>query len=172
MMTRPYNVLFLCSGNSARSILAEAALRHWGQGKFQAFSAGSTPKGQVHPLTLDLLRSLHLPVDGYRSKSWNEFAAPGAPTLDFVFTVCDNAAAEVCPIWPGQPMSAHWGVADPAAATGTERQQRDAFTKAFRELEARIKIFVNLPIAALDRTRLQQQVAEIGHAGSSSAINE
>ena len=159
-----YHVLFLCTGNSARSILAEAALRRWGEDRFVAYSAGSQPKGQVHPLTLDLLRSMHLPTEGLRSKSWNEFASPSAPHLDFVFTVCDNAASEVCPIWPGQPMTAHWGVEDPAAVSGTERQQRDAFVKAFRELEARIKIFVNLPMASLDRARLQQRIDDLGRA--------
>ena len=157
-----YNVLFLCTGNSARSVLAEAALKRWGQGKFKAFSAGSQPKGQVHPLTLQLLTELHLPTEGLRSKSWDEFAQPGAPPLDFVFTVCDNAAGEVCPVWPGQPMTAHWGVEDPAAVEGTDAHRHAAFSKAYRELEARIKIFVSLPIASLDRARLQKRVDEIG----------
>lgn len=161
-----YNVLFLCTGNSARSILAEAALRHWGGDEFRAYSAGSKPKGQVHPLTLELLRSLHLPVEGLRSKSWDEFAQPGAPRLDFIFTVCDNAAGETCPIWPGQPMTAHWGVEDPAAVEGSEREKRDAFERAFRELETRIKIFVSLPIAALERSRLQRQVEQIARSRS------
>jgi arsenate reductase (thioredoxin) len=157
-----YNVLFLCTGNSARSILAEAALRRWGAGKFQAFSAGSHPKGEVHPLTLDLLHQLRLPMQGLRSKSWNEFAGPGAPPLHFVFTVCDSAANEICPIWPGQPMTAHWGVANPAAVSGSEAIRRDAFKRAFRELEARVKILVSLPLATLDRIRLKQSLDEIG----------
>lgn len=157
-----YNVLFLCTGNSARSILAEAALRRWGAGKFQAFSAGSQPRGEIHPLTIELLRELRLPTEGLRSKSWDEFARADAPRLDFVFTVCDNAAGEVCPIWPGQPMTAHWGVADPAASEGSLAVQRTAFHKAFRELEARIKIFVNLPIASLERIQLQQRISDIG----------
>lgn len=157
-----YNVLFLCTGNSARSILAEAALRRWGAGKFQAFSAGSQPRGEIHPLTIELLRELRLPTEGLRSKSWDEFARADAPRLDFVFTVCDNAAGEVCPIWPGQPMIAHWGVADPAASEGSLAVRRTAFHKAFRELEARIKIFVNLPIASLERMQLQQRISDIG----------
>ena len=164
MSDRIYNVLFLCTGNSARSILAEAALTRWGQGKFRAFSAGSHPKGQVHPLALELLGQLHLPTQGYRSKNWDEFAAAGAPSLDFVFTVCHNAAGEVCPVWPGQPMTAHWGVEDPAAVEGSEDHKRAAFKKAYRELEARIKIFANLPLASLDRTRLKQRVDDIGRS--------
>lgn len=146
--SRPYHVLFLCTGNSARSILAEAALNRWGGGKFVGLSAGSRPKGRVHPLTLELLQQLQLPTTGLRSKSWDEFAAAGAPQLDFIFTVCENAAGEVCPIWPGQPITAHWGVEDPAAVTGSEAHQREAFRKAYTELEARIKIFVSLPLAA------------------------
>ena len=137
-------------------------MRRWGEGKFNAFSAGSHPKGQVHPLALELLRELQLPTEGLRSKSWDEFAQGGAPPLDFIFTVCDNAAGEVCPIWPGQPMTAHWGVEDPAAVTGTQDQQRAAFRKAHRELEARIKIFASLPLATLDRTRLQARLDDIG----------
>lgn len=164
MSDRKYNVLFLCTGNSARSILAEAALRRWGAGIFIAFSAGSHPKGQVHPLAIELLAQMRLPTEGLRSKSWDEFAQEGAPALDFVFTVCDNAAGEVCPIWPGQPMTAHWGVEDPAAIEGTDEQKRSAFKKAYGELEARIKVFANLPIAALDRTRLKQQVVDIGRS--------
>jgi arsenate reductase len=159
---RTYHVLFLCTGNSARSLLAEAALNHWGAPKFKAFSAGSHPKGTVHPLTLGLLRELQLPIAGLRSKSWDEFAGPGAPRLDFVFTVCDNAAGEVCPIWPGQPMTAHWIVQDPAAVEGSEAHRRDAFKKAYRELEARIKIFTHLPVASLERTRLEQRLVDIG----------
>jgi protein-tyrosine-phosphatase len=169
MSEMPLNVMFLCTGNSARSILAEAALNHWGAGRFRAFSAGSFPKGQVHPMAIELLKQMNLPTEGFRSKSWNEFAQPGAPPLDFVFTVCDNAAEEVCPIWPGQPMTAHWGVADPAAVTGDEAHQRAAFKKAYRELEARIKIFINLPLAALDRTRLKAHVDGIGRTHSDVA---
>lgn len=169
MSDRPYNVLFLCTGNSARSILAEAALNRWSAGKFRAFSAGSQPKGQVHPFTLELLQQLQLPIDGLRSKSWDEFARDGAPRLDFVFTVCDNAAGEVCPIWPGQPMSAHWGVEDPAAVQGTDDLKRNAFKKAFRELEARIRIFASLPIATLERMHLKQRVDEIGRSHSDVA---
>ena len=169
MSERTYNVLFLCTGNSARSILAEVALRRWGAGKFNAFSAGSQPKGQVHPLAIELLRRLQLPTEGLRSKSWREFAQPDAPRLDFVLTVCDKAAGEVCPIWPGQPVTAHWGVEDPAAVEGTEARRREAFSKAFRELEARIKIFASLPMTALERTRLKQRVDEIGRSHSDVA---
>jgi arsenate reductase len=159
-----YNVLVLCTGNSARSILGEALLNHWGKGRFTAFSAGSHPKGEVHPLALDVLRRHRLPTDGLRSKSWDEFAAPGAPPMHFVFTVCDNAAAEVCPIWPGQPMTAHWGIADPAAATGSEEVQRRAFDRAFRELDARIKIFTSLRVESLDRLALQRELDAIGRS--------
>jgi arsenate reductase len=169
MSEAQYNVLFLCTGNSARSILAEAALRRWGQGRFRSFSAGSLPKGEVNPFALELLRQLQLPVDGLRSKSWDEFAQPGAPRMDFVFTVCDNAAGEVCPIWPGQPITAHWGVEDPAAIVGSDDQKRTAFKKAFRELEARIRIFASLPIATIERARLKQRVDEIGSAQSDVA---
>jgi arsenate reductase (thioredoxin) len=164
-----YNVLFLCTGNSARSILAEAALKRWGQGKFNSFSAGSMPKGEINPFALELLKQLQLPLDELRSKSWDEFAQSGAPRLDFVFTVCDNAAGEVCPIWPGQPMTAHWGVEDPAAVEGSDDHKRLAFKKAFRELEARIKIFASLPIATIERSRLKQRVDEIGRAQSDVA---
>ncbi len=157
-----YNVLFLCTGNSARSILAESILNREGQGRFKAFSAGSQPKGHVHPFALELLRKLNHPTAGLRSKSWNEFAAAGAPHLDFVFTVCDNAAAEVCPVWPGQPMTAHWGVPDPAAAEGTEAERHLAFAEAYRMLHNRISIFVSLPIAAIDRLSLQKRLEEIG----------
>lgn len=166
MNDRKYDVLFLCTGNSARSILAEAALRRWGADQFVSYSAGSQPKGAVHPLAIELLEHMQLPTTGMRSKSWDEFAVPGAPHLDFVFTVCDNAAGEVCPIWPGQPMTAHWGVEDPAAVEGTLDQKRAAFKKAYRELEARIKIFSSLPIKALDRTRLQQRIDELGRSRS------
>jgi arsenate reductase len=159
---RTYNVLFLCTGNSARSILAESLLNHWGKGKFRGYSAGSFPKGQVHPISVALLQQLNLPTEGLRSKSWNEFAAPGAPPLDFVFTVCDNAAGEVCPVWPGQPMTAHWGVADPAAVAGTEAQKWEAFRAALRALENRIRLFISLPIAALDKMTLKARVDSIG----------
>ena len=162
MPDRPYNVLFLCTGNSARSIVAEAILWREGAGKFNAFSAGSQPKGQVHPYALDLLRQLNHPVADLRSKDWDEFAEAGAPALDFVFTVCDNAAAEVCPIWPGQPMTAHWGLPDPAAAEGSEAEKRLAFADTYRMLKNRIAIFVNLPIASLDRLSLQKKLAGIG----------
>jgi protein-tyrosine-phosphatase len=159
---RPYNVLFLCTGNSARSIIAEVILNRAGQGKFQAFSAGSQPKGQIHPYAIDLLRKMHYETAGLRSKSWSEFALPDAPKLDFVFTVCDNAAAEVCPVWPGQPMTAHWGVPDPAAATGTEAELRLAFADALRMLTNRINIFVSLPLRSLDQLTLQRQLDAIG----------
>jgi len=159
---KPYNVLFLCTGNSARSIMAEVILNRAGQGKFRAFSAGSQPKGQVHPYALDLLRRLNFDVTGLRSKSWKEFSGPDAPKLDFVFTVCDNAAQEVCPLWPGQPMTAHWGVPDPAAAAGTEAEVRFAFADALRMLTNRINIFVSLPIRSLDQLTLQKQLDSIG----------
>jgi arsenate reductase len=161
MITPPYRVLFLCTGNSARSIMAESLLRHWGKAEFVAYSAGSHPKGEVHPLALDLLERMRLPFDGLRSKSWDEFARPGAPQLDFVITVCDQAAGEVCPIWPGQPMTAHWGVADPADAKGTNRDKIFAFRRALMELENRIKVFVSLPLRQLDRIKLQQHMDEI-----------
>ncbi|MEZ5669059.1 MAG: arsenate reductase ArsC [Alphaproteobacteria bacterium] len=162
MAERPYNVLFLCTGNSARSILAEAILARAGAGRFVAFSAGSHPKGAVHPYALDLLGRLNHDVAFARSKSWDEFAAPGAPKMDFVFTVCDSAAAEVCPVWPGQPMTAHWGVPDPAAAEGSEAERRLAFADAYRMLSNRISVFVALPMTALDRLSLQRRLSEIG----------
>jgi len=162
MTEENFNVLFLCTGNSARSIMAEALLNHWGKPHFQGLSAGSYPKGAVHPLALELLESCGLPTAGMRSKSWDEFAQPGAPNLDFVFTVCDNAAGEVCPVWPGQPVTAHWGVEDPAAAVGSEREQRLAFRRAYAILESRIRLFLSLPLAKLDRMRLKEQVAAIG----------
>ena len=164
MSDRPYNVLFLCTGNSARSILAEALINHWGRGSFVGYSAGSFPKGKVHPIALDLLEHLNMPTEGMRSKSWDEFAKPGAPQLDFVFTVCDNAAAEECPVWPGQPMTAHWGVADPAAVEGSDTDKWLAFRQAFHELESRIKIFTSLPIKSLDRVKLQERLREIGQS--------
>jgi arsenate reductase len=162
MAERIYNVLFLCSGNSARSILAEAILNNRGQGRFKAFSAGSYPKGAVHPLALALLERQDLPTEGLRSKSWDEFARPGAPPLDFVFTVCDNAAGEVCPVWPGQPMTAHWGQSDPAAVEGTDLDKTSAFRDAFRMLERRIALFMALPISTLDRLALGNKVREVG----------
>jgi arsenate reductase len=161
MTDRPYHVLFLCTGNSARSILAEALINHWGKGRFIGYSAGSRPAGRVNPIAIELLRHLQLPTEGLRSKSWDEFAAPGAPQLDFVFTVCDNAAGELCPFWPGQPMSAHWGVEDPPAE-GTDTEKWLAFRKAFRELENRIRILVSLKISSLDRLSLQNRLQEIG----------
>ena len=162
--THSYAVLFLCTGNSARSIMAEAVLNRAGRGRFRAFSAGSHPKGQIHPYAIDLLRRLHYDVTDLRSKSWSEFAAPDAPRLDFVFTVCDNAAAEACPIWPGQPMTAHWGVPDPAVATGNEAEVRLAFADALRMLTNRIDIFVSLPMRSLDRLTLQKRLDSIGKA--------
>jgi arsenate reductase (thioredoxin) len=159
---QPFNVLFLCTGNSARSIIAEAILNREGRGMFRAFSAGSQPKGKVHPYTLDLLRKLNFDTESFRSKNWNEFAGPDAPKLDFVFTVCDNAAGEACPFWPGQPMTAHWGVPDPAAATGGEAEVRLAFADAFRMLNNRISVFVSLPIRSLDKLTLQRQLDSIG----------
>jgi protein-tyrosine-phosphatase len=159
-----FNVLFVCTGNSARSILAEAILNRVGAGRFKAYSAGSMPKGQVHPAALALLKKLNHPTAGLRSKSWDEFAQEGAPKLDFVFTVCDNAAGEVCPIWPGQPMSAHWGLPDPAAATGSDAEIAAAFAETYRLLSNRIGIFVNLPIASLDRLSLQSRLDSIGRA--------
>ena len=162
MPEQPYNVLFLCTGNSARSILAESLLNHLGKNRFRGFSAGSFPKGTVHPLALDTLKQRGLPTEGFRSKSWDEFAAPGAPSLDFIFTVCDNAAGEVCPIWPGKPMTAHWGIPDPAAVEGTNAEKVAAFHTAFQALETRIKAFIGLPIASLDKARLKTQLDLIG----------
>jgi arsenate reductase len=162
MNPKPYNVLFLCTGNSARSIMAERLMEHWGKGRFRAFSAGSHPTGTVNPLAIAVLEKAHLRTDNLRTKSWDEFAAPGAPNLDFVFTVCDQAAGEMCPVWPGQPMTAHWGVADPAAATGSDEQRLHAFRDAFRLLENRIKLFVSLPIEKLDKLTLSRKLREIG----------
>jgi arsenate reductase (thioredoxin) len=166
MNDKPFNVLFLCTGNSARSILAEALVNYWGRGKFRGYSAGSHPRGAVHPIALDLLRQMRLPTDGLRSKSWDEFSAAGAPEVDFVFTVCDNAAGESCPVWQGSPMKAHWGVVDPAAVTGSETDRWLAFRQAFRELESRIKIFTSLPIRSLDRAKLQERLSEIGRSSA------
>jgi protein-tyrosine-phosphatase len=162
MTERVFNVLFLCTGNSARSVMAEAILNRLGQGKFRAFSAGSQPKGKIHPYTLDLLRKTNFDVSGMRSKSWLEFAQPDAPQLDFVFTVCDDAAGETCPVWPGQPMTAHWGVPDPAAAKGNEAEIRFAFADTMRMLTNRISIFVSLPLTSLDRLSLQKRLDAIG----------
>ncbi len=162
MTGKVYNVLFLCTGNSARSILAEALLNRWGQGKFRGYSAGSQPTGKVNPLALDILQRHGFPTEGLRSKAWDEFAVPSAPTMDFVFTVCDNAANEVCPVWPGQPMTAHWGVADPAAVEGSELEKIQAFREAFRVLEKRIQAFVNLPVPLLDKIKLKQEIDQIG----------
>ena len=163
MAERPFNVLFLCTGNSARSIMAEAILNKIGAGEFRAFSAGSQPKGQVHAGTIRLLQDLDYDTAQFRSKSWSEFAKPGAPPLDFVFTVCDNAAGEACPVWPGQPMTAHWGVPDPAEACGSEAAIALAFKDAYRMLFQRIGIFTALPIRGLDKLSLQNKLREIGH---------
>jgi len=162
MRERSYNVLFLCTGNSARSILAEVLIEHWGKGRFNGYSAGSFPRGVAHPLALDLLEARHLRTHGLCSKSWGEFAGPGAPVMDFVFTVCDQAAGEVCPVWPGNPVTAHWGVSDPAAVGGTEGDRRRAFLDTYLALENRIKVFIALPIDKLDRMALKRSVDEIG----------
>jgi arsenate reductase (thioredoxin) len=169
MADRPFDVLFLCTGNSARSIMAEAILNRAGQGKFRAFSAGSHPKGRVHPYALELLKRLHYEVSGLRSKNWTEFAEAGAPKFDFVFTVCDNAAAEACPIWPGQPMTAHWGIPDPAEATGNEAEIRLAFADALRMLTNRINIFISLPMRSLGQLALQKELDAIGRTSEAPA---
>jgi arsenate reductase len=163
---KSFNVLFLCTGNSARSILAEVYLNRAGQGRFTAHSAGSHPAGKVNPFALELLEKNRLPTAGLRSKNWDEFARPGAPKLDFVFTVCDNAAGEVCPVWPGQPVTAHWGVEDPAAVTGGDDARRRAFMKAFAELSARINLLIALPLDKLDRLTLKRKLDEIGRTGA------
>ena len=165
----PYNVLFLCTGNSARSILAEAILGRLGAGRFKAWSAGSMPTGKVNPHAMALLRQMNLPTDGLRSKSWEEFSGPDAPNLDFVFTVCDNAAQEVCPIWPGQPMTAHWGLPDPAAAQGSDAEIALAFADTYRMLCQRLGIFVNLPIDKLDKISLKRRLDDIGHPAEAPA---
>jgi len=162
MAEKVYNVLFLCTGNSARSIMAERLVERWGQGRFRGFSTGSQPKGAVNPLALEVLRRNNYVTDGLRSKDWAELADPSAPRMDFVFTVCDKAAAEVCPAWPGQPMTAHWGIGDPAAVQGDDLARMTAFRTAFRELQNRISIFVNLPFASLDKLKLQKKLDEIG----------
>jgi arsenate reductase len=163
-MADAYNVLFLCTGNSARSILGEAVLNAEGKGRFHAFSAGSFPKGVVHPLSLELLKQTGLPTDGLRSKSWDEFAEPGAPRMDFIFTVCDQAAGEVCPVWPGHPVTAHWGLPDPAAAEGSEAQKMQAFRDTFRALSNRIRVFAELPFDKLDKIKLKARLDEIGRS--------
>ncbi|HXF53305.1 MAG TPA: arsenate reductase ArsC [Hyphomicrobiaceae bacterium] len=166
---RPYNVLFLCTHNSARSIIAECVMNRLGAGKFKAYSAGSQPSGRIHPYAIELLARLNYDTGGLRSKSWEEFARPGAPDLDFVFTVCDDAADEVCPVWPGQPMSAHWGLADPSRVEGSEAERRLAFAETHRMLNQRISIFVSLPIASLDRLSLKRRLEEIGRMPASPA---
>jgi arsenate reductase len=168
-MAESFNVLFLCTGNSARSIMAEAILKKVGAGKFRAFSAGSHPKGSVHPEALRLMQSLSYEISGFRSKSWSEFADPGAPLLDFVFTVCDNAAGEACPLWPGQPMTAHWGVPDPAQARGNPAEVALAFKDTYRMLNQRIGIFVSLPLRSLDQLSLQRKLREIGQTQDATA---
>jgi arsenate reductase len=166
-----YNVLFLCTGNSARSILAQSVINKLGKGKFRGFSAGSHPKGQAHPMALALLQKLDYPTEGLRSKSWDEFATPDAPRLDFVFTVCNNAAGEVCPHWPGQPMTAHWGIPDPAAVKGSDVEKSLAFREAFRSMETRIKLFLSLPLASIDRMRLKERLDAIGRAPNPGTNN-
>lgn len=162
MPERIYNVLFLCTGNSARSILAEAIMNHLGKGQFRAFSAGSSPKGGVHPLTLEALRTAGIATDGLRSKAWDEFAKPDAPNMDFVFAVCDNAAGETCPVWPGQPMTAHWGIEDSAAVQGTPFQQQAAFDAALRFMRNRITAFMSLPLSSIDRLTMASRLRNIG----------
>lgn len=170
MTEKTYNVLFICTGNSARSIMAEALMNHAGRGRFKAFSAGSHPTGKVNPLALQALSWLHLPTEGHRSKSWDEFAQPDSPRLDFVLTVCDNAAGEVCPVWPGQPMSAHWGVPDPAAAEGSDEEKLRHFHDAALTLKRRIELMLALPLARLDALSLQHELREIGKTGKTAAV--
>ncbi len=169
MTDRSFNVLFLCTGNSARSIMAEALLNSLGKGRFRAYSAGSHPKGEVHPLARELIEKNRLPVENLRSKSWDEFAKPGAPQMDFVFTVCDNAAGEMCPVWPGRPITAHWGIPDPALVTGPEEIRRKAFLAAYEQLSERLSIFVKLPVPSLDPRALQKKLKEIGRIGADAA---
>jgi arsenate reductase (thioredoxin) len=168
MTDRPFNVLFLCTHNSARSIIAECIVNRVGMGKFRGYSAGSQPRGEIHPLALALLRRLNYDTKGLRSKSWEDFTGPEAPQLDFVFTVCDNAANEVCPVWPGQPMTAHWGVPDPSLATGSDAERAFAFADTHRMLNQRIGIFVNLPLGSLDKLTLQKRLDDIGRARSAA----
>lgn len=170
-MARVFNVLFVCTANSARSLMAESMLNQAGAGQFRAFSAGSQPSGEVHPLVLDLLERNHMDTGGLRSKSWAEFARPGAPAMDFVFTVCDKAAGEVCPIWPGEPMTAHWGVEDPAAAQGTLEERRQIFASVFMRLNRRITLFQALPIEKLDKLSLQRELNVIGQAPVASPMS-
>ncbi len=172
MSDRVYNVLFLCTGNTARSVLAESILRKDGAGRFQAFSAGSQPKGVVNPFALKTLAAYGYPADGFRSKSWDEFAVPGAPRMDFVFTVCDSAAGETCPLWPGQPMTAHWGIEDPAAVEGTDLEKERAFNQAFRYMRNRIGAFLALPMKSLDGMALKHRLEDIGHMDGSTATPE
>lgn len=166
---RVYNVLFLCTGNSARSILGEAILNRLGEGRFKAYSAGSQPAGKVNPYAIALLERLDYPTDGLRSKSWDEFSGPDAPQMDFVFTVCDNAAKETCPVWPGHPMTAHWGIPDPAAVEGSDAEKAAAFSDAYRMLNNRISLFLNLPLESLDKMSLRRQLVEIGQSLTESA---
>jgi arsenate reductase len=165
----PYNVLFLCTGNSARSVIGEALLKHWGKGRFRAYSAGSFPKGEINPYAIEILKSMNLSTDGLRSKSWDEFAGPDAPKMDFVITVCGRAAGEVCPIWPGNPATAHWDIADPAAAEGDHTRKLAAFWDAYLRLEARINLFISLPLDKLDRTAIKSEIANIEAIASATA---
>jgi arsenate reductase (thioredoxin) len=168
MTAKPHKVLFLCTGNSARSIMAESILRKDGEGHFVAYSAGSQPKTEVNPLAIDTLERLGYPTEGLRAKSWDEFAVPGAPSMDFVFTVCDNAAGEACPIWPGQPMTAHWGIEDPACVEGADLAKHAAFCQALRHLKTRISLFLSLPIQNLDKLTLRSSIVEIGREAGAS----
>jgi arsenate reductase len=169
MADKTYSVLFVCTGNSARSIMAEALLSHWGAGKFRAYSAGTMPKSEADPLALDLLRKLDLPVEGLHSKNWHDFATPDAPAMDFVFTLCDQAARQTPPVWPGKPVGAHWGVSDPAAVSGSEIERRQAFREAFRVLENRVKLFASLRVEALDRLALKREMDKIGDTPAGKA---
>jgi protein-tyrosine-phosphatase len=171
MADRIFNILFVCTGNTARSVLAESILQKLGAGRFQAFSAGSQPKGTVNPFALKTLAANEFPSEGFRSKSWDEFAAPGAPAMDFIFTVCDSAAGEACPFWPGKPFSAHWGIADPAAVEGTEIEKQRAFNEAFRLMKNRIAAFIALPLASLDQLAMERKLKEIGQmAGATPGV--
>ena len=172
MSHRPYNVLFLCTGNSARSILAESILNKWGKGQFRGFSAGSHPNGTVNPLAFDLLKRLDFPTEGLHSKSWDEFAGLSGTHFDFVITVCDNAAGEICPVWPGMPITAHWGIPDPAAVEGTEIEKKAAFTQAFKAMDRRIKLFLSLPLASIEQIRIKEHMDAIGRTPNPPANNE